>query len=605
MCGIYLTNIPLEKEKLEVKLEAISHRGPDFTGTHQQDDLIFGHTRLSILDLDPRSNQPMIHENLVLVFNGEIYNYQTIKTELQELGETFSTQSDTEVLLLGYKRWGKALVPKLNGMFAFSIYDREKREVFSARDRLGVKPFYYSWDNGVFEICSQINPLSEGKTIDQQAIEIYLQTGYIPSPWSIYKEVKKLKPGFTMTIRLTEQKIEFEQYWELRSPQPTKLSYQEAKEELHELLKDAVKIRLQSDVPYGSFLSGGIDSALVSAIANNAENGNLRTFTIGFDNPEYDESTLARKFSKIIQSNHRETICSAKDLIELLPTFFKTYGEPFADSSAIPSLLLNKTTKSEVTVVLSGDGGDESFLGYNHFEWLIKVLPFFKIPYFFRNLLGTLVPFQWFGKRAEGIQEILKYKTINNFIEGIFTGFGPLLAEYKNVGWLKEFKLFKILSDKPLQRAADLNIKLWLENDSNVKVDRASMAYGVEVRSPFLDYRVIEFARTLPTSYRFHNGKRKRILRDILNEYIPESVFDVPKKGFSIPIAEWMRNELKEDIQFHLNDDFLQSINGLNVKRVKKFMRLHFANERDYSAYIWRIYVLSKWFKNNRVEEKN
>jgi asparagine synthase (glutamine-hydrolysing) len=603
MCGIYLTNIPLEKEKLEVKLEGIAHRGPDFTGILQQDDLSFGHTRLSILDLDARSNQPMIHEDYVLVFNGEIYNYQTIKTELQELGETFSTQGDSEVLLVGYKRWGKKLVPKLNGMFAFSIYDKKNNEIFSARDRLGVKPFYYSWGKGVFEICSQIKPLSEGKTIDQEAIEIYLQTGYIPSPWSIYKEVKKLKPGFIMTMKLTEQEIELEQYWELQSPKETNLSYQEAKEELHKLLKDAVKIRLQSDVPYGSFLSGGIDSALVSAIANKTENGNLKTFTIGFDNPEYDESVLASKFSEIIGSKHQETICSAKDLMELFPTFFKTYGEPFADSSAIPSLLLNKTTKPMVTVALSGDGGDESFLGYNHFDWSNKLKVVLKTPYFFRRLISIIIPFQWLGKRGQGIKNILQYKTFNNFIEGIFTGFGPLLLKHKNVGWLKEFKLFKILSDQSLQRAADLNIKLWLENDSNVKVDRASMAYGVEVRSPFLDYRVIEFARTLPISYRFHNGKRKRILRDILNEYIPESVFDVPKKGFSIPLAEWMRNELKEDIQSHLTEEFLDSIKGLNVKRIKNFMRLHFANKGDYSAYIWRVYVLSKWFKNNRVEE--
>ena len=603
MCGIYVTNLSIDQDDLKRKLNFISHRGPDFKGYFQKNDLSFGHTRLSILDLDSRSNQPMIHNEFTLVFNGEIYNYKKIRKELEELGEIFSTQGDSEVILIGYKRWGKNVVPKLNGMFAFSIYDREKKEVFSARDRLGVKPFYYSWHKGEFEICSQIKPLSEGKTIDQQAIEIYLQTGYIPSPWSIYKEVKKLKPGFTMTMSLIEQKIELEQYWELRSPQITKLSYEEAKEELHELLKDAVKIRLQSDVPYGSFLSGGVDSALVSAIANKAENGNLRTFTIGFENPEYDESTVARTFSKIIQSNHSETICSAKDLIELFPTFFKTYGEPFADSSAIPSLLLNKTTKPMVTVVLSGDGGDESFFGYNHFDWLIKVLPFFKIPYFFRNLVGTLVPLQWFGKRAKGVQTILKYKTLNNFIEGIFTGFGPILLKHKNVDWLKEFKLFKILADQPLQRAADLNIKLWLENDSNVKVDRASMAYGVEVRSPFLDYRVIEFARTLPISYRFHKGKRKRILRDILDEYIPKSVFDVPKKGFSIPLAEWMRNELKDDIKLHLSDEFLQSINGLNINRVKKFMRLHFTNKQDYSTYLWRIYVLSKWFKINRVEE--
>lgn len=604
MCGFYLTNLPLKEDELKIKLKGISHRGPDFTGILQQDNLSFGHTRLSILDLDPRANQPMLHEDYVLVFNGEIYNYKTIKNELEELGETFSTQGDSEVLLVGYKRWGKALVPKLNGMFAFSIYDREKKEVFSARDRLGVKPFYYSWDKGKFEICSQIKPLSEGKTIDQEAIEIYLQTGYVPSPWSIYKEVRKLKPGFLMTVKLDSQEIEFEQYWELQSPKETKLSYQEAKEELHELLKDAVKIRLQSDVPYGSFLSGGIDSALVSAIANKEENGNLQTFTIGFDNPEYDESALAGTFSKIIGSNHQETICSAKDLIDLFPVFFMTYGEPFADSSAIPSLMLNKTTKPHVTVALSGDGGDESFLGYNHFEWLTKFETFFKLPYFIRQFIGIVVPFKYLGKRGDGIQNILKYKTFDNFIEGIFNGFGSFLLKNKNTSWLKEFSLFKKLSNDPLQRAADLNIKLWLENDSNVKVDRASMAYGVEVRSPFLDYRVIEFARTLPVSYRFHNGKRKRILRDILNEYIPENVFDVPKKGFAIPLADWMRNELKEDIKLLLNDEFLNSIKGLNVERVKEFMQLHFSNKGDYSTYIWRVYVLSKWFKNNHNENE-
>tara|TARA_B110000971_G_scaffold160450_1_gene163996 strand:- start:497 stop:2302 length:1806 start_codon:yes stop_codon:yes gene_type:complete len=601
MCGIYITNLPLNEEKLKIKLDWISHRGPDFTGTFQQGDLSFGHTRLSIIDLDSRSNQPMIHKEFILVFNGEIYNYQTIKAELQELGETFFTQGDSEVLLVGYKRWGKALVPKLNGMFAFSIYDREKKEVFSARDRLGVKPFYYSWDKGVFEICSQIKPLAENKTIDQEAIEIYLQTGYVPSPWSIYKEAKKLKPGFIMTMKLDSQDIEFEQYWELQTPQQSTLSYEEAKEELHRLLKDAVKIRLQSDVPYGSFLSGGIDSALVSAIANKAENGNLKTFTIGFDNPEYDESTLAGTFSEIIGSDHQETICSAKDLIDLFPTFFKTYGEPFADSSAIPSLLLNKITKPQVTVALSGDGGDESFFGYNHFEWSTKVNLFFKIPYAIRKIFSIIVPLEWFGKRGIGIKNILKYKNFDNFIEGIFTGFGSLLLTRKSNAWLDEYKLFKTLSDQSLQRVADLNIKLWLENDSNVKVDRASMAFGVEVRSPFLDYRVIEFARILPISYRYYNGKRKRILRDILNEYIPEKVFDVPKKGFAIPLAEWMRNELKEDIIVHLNDDFLNSIECLHTKKVKKYLQLHFDNKGDYSSYLWRVFVLSKWFKNEQI----
>ena len=211
---------------------------------------------------------------------------------------------------------------------------------------------------------------------------------------------------------------------------------------------------------------------------------------------------------------------------------------------------------------------------------------------------------QWLGKRGQGIKNIMSYKNHDNFIEGIFTGFGQLLLKQKSLNWLEEFKQFKFLSKNPIQRAADLNIKLWLENDSNVKVDRASMAFGVEVRSPFLDYRVIEFARTLPISYRFYQGKRKRILRDILSEYIPEEIFDAPKKGFGIPLAQWMRNELKEDVILNLNDDFLNSIEGLNSKMVKKFMQLHFRNKGDYSTYLWRVYVLSKWFTNNNYFEK-
>lgn len=599
MCGIYLTNLPIKKSKLQSKLKLIKHRGPDYTGTLQKDGLTFGHTRLSILDLDSRSHQPMEHENYLIVFNGEIYNYKDIRLELCDLGQSFTTLSDTEVLLVGYKIWGKALLNKLNGMFAFCIYDKNNNEVFCARDRLGVKPFYYSWENGIFEICSEIKPLSENKQIDNEAIEIYLQTGYIPSPWTIYKEVKKLKAGHFMILNLKSNEVLFEQYWELKKIVHNKLPYEEAKNKLHELLKDAVKIRLNSDVPFGSFLSGGIDSALVSSIANKQISGKLKTFTIGFDNPKYDESLLAETFSNIIGSLHTETTCSPKDLLELFPDFFSSYGEPFADPSAIPSLLLNKVTKPNVTVALSGDGGDESFLGYNHFDWSWKVKPVFKVPFVIRAFLSKSIPFKLAGKRGQGIKNILNFKNFDYFIEGIFTGFGPFLLKSKKTEWMKEYKLFKSLSNEPLQQTADLNIKLWLDNDSNVKVDRSSMAYAVEVRSPFLDYRIIEFARTLPISYRFQKGKRKRILRDILNEYIPQEIFDVPKKGFSIPIGDWFKNELKDDLIKHLNDDFFNKIECLNVENIKLFMKLHFQNKGDYSTYLWRVYVLSKWYSIN------
>ena len=599
MCGIYLTNLPIKKSKLQSKLKLIKHRGPDYTGTLQKDGLTFGHTRLSILDLDSRSHQPMEHENYLIVFNGEIYNYKDIRLELCDLGESFTTQSDTEVILIGYKIWGKELLTKLNGMFAFCIYDKNNNEVFCARDRLGVKPFYYSWENGNFEICSEIKPLSENKQIDNEAIEIYLQTGYIPSPWTIYEEVKKLKAGHFMILNLKSNEIQLEQYWELKKSVPCKLSYEESKNKLNELLEDAVKIRLNSDLPFGSFLSGGIDSALISSIANKQTGGKLKTFTIGFDDPKYDESLLAKSFSKIIGSSHTETTCSPKDLLELLPIFFSVYGEPFADPSAIPSLLLNKVTKPNVTVALSGDGGDESFLGYNHFDWSWKVKSVFKVPFVTRAFLSKFIPFKLVGKRGKGIKNILNYKNFDYFIEGIFTGFGSFLLKSKKAEWLKEYKSFKSLSNEPLQRTADLNIKLWLDNDSNVKVDRASMAYAVEVRSPFLDYRIIEFARTLPISYRFQKGKRKRILRDILNEYIPQEIFDVPKKGFSIPIGDWFKNELKDDLIKHLNDDFFNKIECLNVENIKLFMKLHFQNKGDYSTYLWRVYVLSKWYSLN------
>jgi len=599
MCGIYLTNKAITENLLKEKLKLIEHRGPDYSGTLKMDGLSFGHTRLSILDLDSRSHQPMIHENYIIVFNGEIYNFEEIKNKLKLLGEKFVTQSDTEVLLIGFKIWGKSLVNKLNGMFSFCIYDKSKGEIFCARDRLGVKPFYYSWENGIFEICSEIRPLSENKHIDEEAIEIYLQTGYIPSPWSIYKQVKKLRAGYLMIINLESNDIKFEKYWDLKKVKPGELSYQDAKSKLHELLEDAVKIRLNSDVPFGSFLSGGIDSALVSSIANKQIGGKLKTFTIGFDDPKYDESLLAGTFSKIIGSSHTETKCSAKDLIDLFPAFFSSYGEPFADSSAIPSLLLNKTTKPNVTVALSGDGGDESFLGYNHFDWSWKVKYVFKIPFLIRALVAKIIPFKLAGKRGQGIKNILNYRDFDYFIEGIFTGFGPLLLKNKNTNWINKYRLFKTLSLDSIQRMADLNIKLWLENDSNVKVDRASMAYAVEVRSPFLDYRIIEFARTLPISYRFEKGNRKKILKDILNEYIPHEIFEVPKKGFSIPIGDWFRNELKEDLIKHLNDDFFSKIECLNVENIKLFMKLHFQNKGDYSTYLWRVYVLSKWYSIN------
>ena len=596
MCGIYLTNIPYEEQVVKEKLKSISFRGPDYTGIEKKGEITFGHLRLSILDLDPRSNQPMNYKSLTMVFNGEIYNYKTVKEELQGLGYTFITESDTEVLLIGYKHWGREILDKINGMFAFSIYDSETNKLFSARDRIGVKPFYYYWFNGQIEICSQMRPLLNNKTINEEAVSIYLDTDHIPSPFTIAKHVYKLPPGNFMEIEFNTNKLTLKEYWNLKEVKIKDISYEDAKKELHDLLKDAVKIRLQSDVPIGSFLSGGIDSSLVSSIASKVSDTQINTFSIGFEDPKYDESKIAEQYAKIINSNHTTTICRPDDILELIPKLTEVYDEPFGDSSALPSLLLNKITKQFVTVALSGDGGDESFIGYTYFDSLVKNKYIINIPYFIRKFLAKPSLLSLFGLNSHRVRNALKTKTINDFIENIYSRKGFLLIE-KRQNWMKHYQGYKKWSTHFLQKAADLNIKLWLENNSNVKVDRASMAYSVEVRSPFLDYRVIEYARTLPMHFRYKKGRQKRILRDILKEYIPEEVFNQPKQGFAVPIGQWMRKELRTEFDLALSDDFLTKVPNLNVIKFKKILKSHMSGKEDHSTYIWKVFVLSKWYK--------
>lgn len=595
MCGIYLTNIPYENKSIETKLNSISFRGPDYTGIQKINSLTLGHLRLSILDLDARSHQPMVFENLHIVFNGEIYNYKDIKKELISLGYQFKTESDTEVLLIGYREWGKDILQKVNGMFAFSIYNSETNVIFSARDRLGVKPFYYYWKNGEFEVCSQIRPLLDKKDINKEAISIFLDCAFIPSPYTIVEDVYKLPPGNYMEFHLNSKTLHIEEYWNLKPVEIRKISYEQAKNELHDLLKDAVKIRLQSDVPIGSFLSGGIDSALVSSLASKISKEKINTFCIGFDNPEYDESKIAEQYANIIKSNHKTTICSPEDFLDLIPKLVKVYDEPFADSSALPSLLLNSVTKKNVTVALSGDGGDESFIGYHHFDSLVRNEWIMNIPYRIRKFLSAPFFLKLINQNSHRVKNALNTNTKNDFIENIFSRKGFILKEKKQE-WMKHYQGYKKWSNIFLQKAADLNIKLWLENDSNVKVDRASMAYSVEVRSPFLDYRVVEYARSLPMSFRYEKGRQKKILRDILKEYIPEEVFNQPKKGFAVPIGDWMRNELKEEFHLALSDEFINTVPNLNVDKFKRIFEDHMKGKGDYTVYIWQLYILRKWY---------
>jgi len=601
LCGIYFSNHLFSESSIKKKLDQIAYRGPDFQGILLKESVCFGHNRLAIIDLGKRSNQPMSFEQLTLVFNGEIYNYLDVKNELEAKGVQFETTSDTEVLLKGYAFWGEKILDRINGMFAFAIYDENKDKAFVARDRMGVKPFYYRWEDGILELCSQLGPLETKGELDLKAINAYLKTGYIPSPRSIYTDIKKLQPGTFAYFDLANKTHSISTYWDLEKVTPRNIPYQQAKDELKELLEDAVKIRLQADVIHGCFLSGGIDSALISSLASKILKEPLNTFTIGFENKLLDESQVAQQFSDLLNTNQKTTICEETKLLAIIDDFFKVYDEPFSDSSSIPSLLLNKVSKPHATVVLSGDGGDESFLGYNHFEWIKKVKSLFYIPYLIRCFMSYLMPFTLIGKRGDSIRNIFRMKNLTGFIRGIFYGFDSILIkdEQEKDGYEKYLNL----SENPIQRAADLNLKLWLENDSNVKVDRASMAYSIEVRSPFLDYRVIEYARSLPVHYRYKDKIRKRILRDILKDFIPEKIFDQPKKGFSIPLADWIRNELKSEISIYLTKEKLGRIPNLDQSKINKMVHYHMTKNVDYSMYIWRVYVISKWIDINKVNQ--
>jgi asparagine synthase (glutamine-hydrolysing) len=584
MCGIYLTNIPFKEDEVRIKLEKIKYRGPDYTGVIKIDSLILGHLRLAILDLDERSNQPYQYNGLSIVYNGEIYNYLEIKNELSVLGYTFVTTSDTEVVIKGFDVWGAGILDKLNGMFAFAIYNSRSSEVFCARDRLGVKPFYYYWKDGQFEICSQLQPLiNEKSQISSEAVSIYLSTGYVPSPFSILEDVYKLQPGCNLVIDLKKRSKIIKKYWDLRKVETLNISYEEAKKKITELLKDAVKIRMQADVPLGTFLSGGIDSALITALAAEISTEKIRTFTIGFEDPKYDECKVAEKFASILGTEHTTAICKVEDALGLIPKLIEVYDEPFADSSAIASLLLNKITKQFVTVALSGDGGDESFIGYKYFESILKFKKLEKIPYTIRKIMATLLP------SKSKFKDILLCKNELQFIKRVFINqnLNKNPFNWFNKTYLPYFEL----SNETLQKAADINLKLWLENDNNVKVDRASMAFSVEVRSPFLDYRIIEFARKLPIDYRYRNGVTKIILKDLLSDYIPKDILNQPKSGFSIPLNKWMENELKCEID--------ENIKLNNYIKIKDFSIIY--KNINFKSHItkWRLYILSKWIHQN------
>lgn len=591
MCGIYGGTLQYKDEIIKRKLFTMIFRGPDFQSYKRyrlpkDEELIFGHIRLSILDLDARSNQPFdYNEQISIVFNGEIYNFEELKdTYLQEV--SFRTTSDTEVICALYEKYGRKCVELLNGMFAFVIYDKQNNKLFGARDRLGKKPFYYRWDSAGFEFASQPEPLRIGNqfNIDVQARAFYFFNGYIPDPYCIWKELKKLRAGQYFFYDLSSNKLEIATYWNLFTNScdyKKPASYNEAKEMICALLEDSVRIRLHADVPVGMFLSGGIDSSLTSAIiAKN--NHDITAFSIGFNNSTYDESSHAKAVADALGIPIRIRKCEGSEMLEAFCGYSSFYDEPFADFSAIPSSLLAKVTKEHVTVVLGGDGGDEIFYGYSTYTKLAQKARLYKyLPYVLRKGIYSIAHLFYGGHYVEW----LNFKDLRDqFI--CRGGYGEFFdaAKYDAYRLAHQLPDIDYINDqRGLLSFSDYDMKHYMNSCINTKTDRATMRYSLELRSPLMDFRLAEYSRLLPLEYMFdEQSGGKKILKDILYDRVPRGILERPKHGFAAPIGEWFRTDLKELFIDTLNKgDIVAHCPEIDADKIIYYRDRFIRSERD------------------------
>jgi asparagine synthase (glutamine-hydrolysing) len=562
MCGIYGSTIRYSDNTLNQKLDTMKYRGPDYQCFKRYSipgdrELSLGHVRLSILDLDARSNQPFDYNDwMSIVYNGEVYNYEELKTQYLK-GAAFRTTSDTEVICALYEKFGRKSVELLNGMFAFVIYDKRTNELFGARDRLGKKPFYYCWTSDGFEFSSQPEPIHIGRKfeIDQISRAFYFCNGYIPDPYCIWHEVKKLRAGQYFVYDLSENRLSITQYWDLFTnscgfSRPE--SYGEAKETVRGLLEDSVKIRLRADVPVGMFLSGGVDSSLTSALIAK-QNHDITAFSISFNNADYDESKYAESVADSLGIPINIRKCEGADMLSAFDGFSNFYDEPFADFSAIPSSLLAKVTRKDVTVAIGGDGGDEIFYGYGSYAKLAEKDKLYKtIPWGIRKSLYAVA--HLFSDNH--YVELLKFKDLREqFICREGYGSFKKAAKYDVNALAHQLPdIDYINKERDYLSFSDYDMKYYMNSCINTKTDRATMRNSLELRSPLMDYRLAEYSRLLPMAYLFDKETGgKKILKDILYEMVPRELIDRPKHGFGAPVGEWFRTSLREQFIDTLN----------------------------------------------------
>lgn len=591
-------------------------RGPDARSVFQTETTALGHARLAIIDLNPRASQPMADETgrYRIVFNGEIFNYKSIRTELEREGTPFFSESDTEVLLKGYIRWGAGILPRLNGFFAFCIHDLETDTLFLARDRFGIKPLVYAHGGGRFAFGSEIKalfPFGIDRSLDEEALVDYFRFSYVPAPRSIYRDVKKLLPGHCMRVS-ADGAADIERWYVLAAdPAYAGISYGEAVEQLRFLVEASVRRRLVADVPLGTFLSGGVDSSIITAAAAKF-NPDIRSFSIGFsDNPAYDESGFAADTAAHLGTRHTGIPVSARDLLQALPSVLDYFGEPFADSSALAVHILCSRVREHVTVALSGDGGDEQFAGYNKHRaawrylhpgaadrgvWMLK--PFWDLgaralPG--NNLLGRLSKYAAFaGTTPEREYVGLASWSRDKFV-ATKSNQSPIFAE-----------AMRELMPRSGVNAGRFGINEFLytdmhwvlPNDMLTKVDLMSMANSLEVRVPLLDHTVAEFACALPAEYKIDGTRQKKILVDAFRDRLPGAVFERPKHGFEVPLGKWFGGELNRMIETDYLSDSMIDATGLFIKGTgSRLRRLAGSRGTVQQVYpVWAMVVFMHWY---------
>lgn len=628
MCGIagFIDfNSVSSEQDLEGMTHSLEHRGPDGSGTFIHNTPAYkiglGHRRLSILELSELGKQPMSWNEFTIVFNGEIYNFSEIKTQLEKLGHTFLSESDTEMILHAYGEWGTKCLDNFIGMFSFVIYDAKKEEVFVARDRAGVKPLFIYQKNGLFLFASELKAFHKHpgfeKKINISAVHAYLQYGSVPTPHCIFERCSKLQPGHYVHCSLANFNFGPVQYWNVydyyNKPKLV-ISPQEAVLETEQLLKSACEYRMVSDVPVGVFLSGGYDSTCVTALLQQNRSEALRTFTISVPDIGLNEAPYAREIAARLNTNHTETECTAQDAIDLIAQLPYFYDEPFADSSAIPTTLVSKIAKQNVTVALSADGGDEVFAGYNRYEMILKYSEKLnKIPGFARKSMAGVMDLVSadsipvlkhkynFAQRYEKTKSILRNTSDKNIILSLSQLF---TEEQINQLSTRKFEKLQTYFDStelknysPLAFAQAMDYQTYLLDDILQKVDRASMSVSLESREPLLDHRLIEYVAQLPDELKFRNGSKKWLLKEIVHQHIPKSVMDRPKMGFAIPIESWLKNELRDLLETYLSEEKIAQTGIFNWKEIEKLKENFLAGRKEFGVKIWYLISYLMWYE--------